>query len=428
MTSATLTPGQGDALQALLQRPRVARLFAALDGNGEELRIVGGAVRDALLGLPVTEIDLAATSTPEQTTARARRAGLKSVPTGVDHGTVTVIVDREPFEITTLREDVETDGRRAQVRFGRDFDADALRRDFTINAMSLDGQGRLHDPAGGLTDLGDPAGGRGPRVRFIGDATTRIREDYLRTLRFFRFHARFGQDAPDPDGFAAAIACRDGLDQLSRERVRAELLKLLAAPGAAEAITLMSGAGLLHRVSGIVAEPGRLERLIVREDRHGAAADALLRLAAAAVRVAEDARALQERLRLSGAEAMRLGNLARAQERLHCVRRLSLASARAMAAELGGEALTDAVALVDGAPWFLAGDNARDYVAALAAGAAAPVFPLRGADLLALGVTPGPAVGAMMAALRTHWLDAGCPEGAAARAGLLAHATDMAAG
>jgi len=427
VTPVTLTTQQHDALHALLQRPRVARLFAALDGNGEELRMVGGAVRDALLGLPVTEIDLAATSTPDETMARARRAGLKCVPTGVAHGTVTVIVDHEPFEITSLREDVATDGRRAQVRFGRDFDADALRRDFTINAMSLDGHGRLHDAAGGLADLED--GGRGPRVRFIGDAATRIREDYLRTLRFFRFHARFGQGTPDADGFAAAIACRDGLDQLSRERVRAELLKLLAAPGAAGAITLMSGAGLLHRVSGIVAEPGRLARLIARENQRGAAADALLRLAACAVRVVEDARSLQERLRLSGAEAMRLGNLARAQERLHDIRRLTLVSARAIAAELGGAALADASALVADEPWLGADADAMAYVAALAAGAAsAPAFPLRGADLLALGVKPGPAVGAMMAALRTHWLEAGCPEGKAARAGLLARATDMAAG
>lgn len=429
MTSATLTPNQREALQALLQRPQVARLFAALDARGEELRIVGGAVRDALLGLPVTEIDLAGAALPEETMARARRAGLKTVPTGIDHGTVTVIVDHEPFEITTLREDVETDGRRAQVRFGKDFNADALRRDFTINALSLDGQGRLHDPAGGLADLGAPASGHVPRVRFIGDAATRIREDYLRTLRFFRFHARFSQGAPDADGFAATIACRDGLDQLSRERVRAELLKLLAAPGAAEAITLMSGAGLLHRVSGIVAEPGRLARLVASETRRGAPADALLRLAACAVRVAEDARALQERLRLSGAEAGRLGNLARAQERLHDARRLTLTAARAMAAGMGGQALTDAAALVDGEPWFEPQDDAREYVTALASGvASAPAFPLRGADLLALGVAPGPAVGAMMATLRAHWLEAGCPEGKAARAGLLARATDMAAG
>lgn len=432
MSAPHLTSDQSAALHNLLQRPAVARVFAALDNNGEELRIVGGAVRDALLGLPVTEIDLATTALPEKTMTRARAAGLKAVPTGIEHGTITVVVDGAPFEVTTLREDVETDGRRAIVRFGRDFNADALRRDFTINAMSLDGEGRLHDPAGGLADLqseGGPQKGDAPKVRFIGDAVTRIREDYLRSLRFFRFHARFGASAPDAEGFAATILCRDGLDQLSRERVRAELLKLLAAPGAANAITLMSGAGLLHRVSGIVAEPGRVARLAARQEQRNEAADPLLLLAACAVRTVEDARALHDRLRLSGAETARLAQFAQALEQLRGMARLTLNRARAVAAQLGGQALADAVAIVTGDTRPAIDAEVHGFVDALAAGTVtAPVFPLRGADVLALGVQPGPAIGAMMAALRQGWLDAGCSEGETTRAELLARARDMAAG
>lgn len=434
MSESHLTSDQSAALNNLLQRPAVARAFKALDGEGAELRIVGGAVRDALLGLAVTEIDLAITALPDETMARARAAGLKAVPTGIEHGTVTVVVDGAPFEVTSLREDVETDGRRAIVRFGRDFSADAMRRDFTINAMSLDGQGRLHDPADGLDDLagggGGPQGGLSPKVRFIGDAVTRIREDYLRSLRFFRFHARFGTGSPDAEGFAATILCRDGLDQLSRERVRAELLKLLAASGAADAITLMSGAGLLHRVSGIVAEPGRMARLIARQNLRGeAAADPLLLLAACAVRTVEEAKALHERLRLSGAEAARLAQFAQALEQLRGPARLTLDRARAIAAQLGGQALADAVAVATGDTRPDIDADVHGFVDALAAGTVtAPVFPLRGADVLALGVPPGPAIGVMMAALRRDWLDAGCPEDAAARADLLARARDMAAG
>lgn len=425
-------------LQGLLRRPAIMRLFAALDGNGEELRIVGGAVRDALLGLAVDEIDLAITALPEETVARARRGGLKTVPTGLAHGTITVIVDRIPFEITTLREDVETDGRRAVVRFGRDFDADGLRRDFTINALSLDGSGQLHDPAGGLADLGI-AGLVGPdlvnvdgdaqpvRVRFIGDAETRIREDYLRSLRFFRFHARFGQGAPDAAGFAAAIRCRDGLESLSRERIRAELLKLLVAPGAASAITAMSGAGLLQRVSGIVAEPGRLARLMRRDQIDGAQPDPLLRLAACGVRIVEDAQALQDRLRLSGAEASRLAKLARAMEALHGMEALANAGARALAATHGAGAVNDALTILAGRQRPQIAGEARQTIAAMAAGTTPePVLPLRGADLLAMGVKPGPGIGTMIGELRRQWLAEGCPEGDSVRAALLAKAAELA--
>ncbi|MFC0282609.1 CCA tRNA nucleotidyltransferase [Camelimonas abortus] len=424
---SAVTPEERQAIGALLARPAVAQVFAALDGDGAELRLVGGAVRDALLGQAVDEIDMAVSLPPDAATERAQRAGLRVIPTGAEHGTITVLAGGERFEITSLREDVATDGRRAVVRFGTDFDADAMRRDFTINAMSVDGRGRLHDPAGGYADLRANAGR--PRVRFIGDALTRIREDYLRILRFFRFLARFGADAPDPDGFHAAIRGRDGLKRLSAERVRAELLKLLAAPDAAQAVALMAGAGLLLAVSGVVAEPGRLARLIARQAREGAPPDPLLRLGALAVRVREDAAALQQRLRLSGAETARLAGMARAMEALRSRRPLAAPQLRALAAEESVGALADALAVLapdGGAPALLTAGAAAQMQRFRDGTEPQPQLPLRGADVVALGVKPGPGVGAVMAAARRSWLADGCPTDAAARARLLALVRELA--
>ncbi len=237
-------------LTALLDRPGVRRAFAALDEPGAETRLIGGCVRDALLGIAAADIDLATTLLPEAVLARARAAGLKAVPTGIEHGTITLITGDGPIEVTTLREDVETDGRHAVVRFGSDFAQDAERRDFTVNALSLGRDGQLHDTTGGLADL------RSGRVRFIGDPATRIREDALRILRFFRFHARFGGGPPDAAALAACVAARDSLGRLSRERIRDEFLKLLAASGGPEMVTILSGTGLLARITGGVGELG----------------------------------------------------------------------------------------------------------------------------------------------------------------------------
>ena len=209
---------------AWLRDGPVARLLALLDRDGEEARAVGGAVRNALLGMPVEEVDVATTAVPEEVVRRVEAAGCKAVPTGIAHGTVTVIVDHTPVEVTTLREDVETFGRKARVAFGRDWKADAERRDFTINALSARADGVVHDYVGGLADIA------ARRVRFIGDPLQRIAEDYLRILRFFRFQAWFGDGAPDAAGLHACIASRAGLETLSRERVRMELMKLLARP------------------------------------------------------------------------------------------------------------------------------------------------------------------------------------------------------
>src|SRR5882762_2837542 len=227
-----------------------ARVLALLNGDGEEARVIGGAVRNALLKIPVGDIDIATTALPEEVIRRATAAGVKSVPTGIEHGTVTLVVDRQPFEVTTLREDAETFGRKAKVAFGRDWVRDAERRDFTINGLSVDADGVVHDHVGGLDDI------FAKRVRFIGDPNQRIAEDYLRILRFFRIHAAFGAGEPDRAGYLACIRARAGLASLSAERVRMEMLKLMVAQGAAGAITAMADGGLLLPILGGVAYTG----------------------------------------------------------------------------------------------------------------------------------------------------------------------------
>ena len=327
-------------IAAFLARPALSRLLAVLDGDGEEARIIGGAVRDLLLGKSVGDVDLATTALPEETLRRGREAGFKVVPTGLEHGTITLIVEGTPFEVTTLREDVETDGRRATVRFGRDFVTDARRRDFTVNALSLDRAGVVHDPCGGLADLA------ARRIRFIGDAQTRIREDYLRILRFFRFHARYGRGAPDAEGVGACIAGRDGLAGLSRERVRAELMKLLVAPGAAPALRAMAEAGLLMPMIGRVPHLARFEAVAEGEDEGVYPA---FRLAALAVGVREDALCLREALRLSNEEFDRIERIALALEGLSGRQApATLAQLRHLAHRVGQDAVAAGLVLLAG--------------------------------------------------------------------------------
>src|SRR6201998_4854768 len=241
MTSARLSDAPW------LRSGPAARVLGLLNAEGEEARVVGGAVRNALLGVPIVDIDIATTAVPAEVIRRAKAAGIKSVPTGIEHGTVTLVVDGQPFEITTLREDTETFGRRAKVSFGRDWVGDAHRRDFTINALSAGADGVVHDYVGGLEDLA------ARRVRFIGEPDQRIEEDYLRILRFFRFHAAFGAGGVDHDGYLACIKARAGLASLSAERMRMEMLKLLVADGAVGATTAMADGGLLLPVFGGIA-------------------------------------------------------------------------------------------------------------------------------------------------------------------------------
>ncbi len=398
-----------EAARALLADPGLARVLAVLDRDGEEARVVGGAVRNALLGRPVSDHDVATTATPDVVTARARAAGLRVVPTGLDHGTVSVLVDGTPFEVTTLREDVETDGRHAVIRFGRDFERDALRRDFTVNALSLGADGTVHDYAGGLADIA------ARRVRFIGDPATRIREDFLRILRFFRFSADYA-DGLDGDGLAASITERAGLARLSRERVRQELLKLLAARRAAPVVAAMAGAGLLDPLLGLAARPDRLARLVAIEPD----ADAVARLAALAATGPDDAEGLREALRLSRAEAARIEGATTVFARLAVRGEAPLPLLREILFEHGQRAALDGLALAwaDGAA---APDDASWSAArAFLTEAPEPRFPFSAADLLARGMVPGRALGEALKRLRTAWIKAGFPQDPGTLEGLLA--------
>ncbi len=392
------------ALAGLLADPAVARAMAVLDGGGEETRIVGGAVRNALIGLPTADVDMATTATPDVVMQRARDAGLRCVPTGFEHGTVTVVVAGRPFEVTSLREDVETDGRRAKVRFGRDFDEDARRRDFTINSLSLTSDGVLHDPLGGEADLA------ARRVRFIGDADQRIAEDYLRVLRFFRFHAAYGEGPLDAAGLAAAIRGRAGLEQLSAERVRAELLKLLAARRGPETAAEAAQAGLLDFALAGVVTPMRLARLAEIEAARGLAADAVLRLSAFAILVREDADRLRDRLRLSNAEHRRLYAAAHALEALHG---RAMPPAGTELAELvfarSVDATLDALMLAHADSGATAEDRtwAEGYAATEALRELK--MPVTGDDLKQRGVTEGRAIGATLKTLQAKWIRAGFP-------------------
>ena len=392
------------AIAALLREPKLARALAMLNGDGEETRVVGGAVRNAWLDEPVADVDLATTATPDEVTRRARAAGAKVVPTGYEHGTVTVIIDGRPFEVTTLREDVETDGRRAVVRFGRDFAADARRRDFTVNALFLDVHGAVHDDVNGLADLAVR------RVRFIGEARQRIREDYLRILRLFRFHAAYGAGEIDGEAFAAAVAERAGLATLSRERVRSEMLKLLVARRAGEAARVFSESGLLGPLLGGVPMPGRLARLIEIENARGVAPDPIRRLAALAMLVAEDAARLRDSLRLSNAEGDRLAKAAEALAEWHG--RATPPAAGALREALfhhGRVACLDALALAQAEA--RAAPDAPEWLSAwrFLSDTPEPRLPFGGADLLKRGVPAGRAMGDMLKRLQAAWIRAGFP-------------------
>ena len=388
-----------------LNEGALPELLAVLDGQGEEARVVGGAVRNARLGLPAQEIDVATTAVPQEVVHRVQTAGFKPVPTGIEHGTITVVVDKVPFEVTTLRQDVETDGRHAKVAFGRDWRADAERRDFTINAFSATRDGTVYDYVGGLADLATR------RVRFIGDPKQRIEEDFLRILRFFRFHAAYGtSDHPDREGLIACISCRAGLDTLSRERVRMELMKLVVAPHAVPTLIAMSDAGLTLRVLGGVSYLGAFEMMAKVEAALGAAPDPVRRLAALGVWVAEDAERLWQKLRLTNAEHERLISMGEGWR--HISPGLSEPARRALLYRLGALKFTDAALLAWARSSAGAHDTSWHGLAALPQRWTAPVFPLKAADLMERGVEKGPALGAAMAAAEEAWIAADFPEDA----------------
>jgi len=378
------------------------RLLAVLDRDGEEARAVGGAVRNALMGLGISEIDVATTAVPDEVVRRVQAAGFKPVPTGIEHGTITVVIDKHPFEVTTLRRDVETYGRHAKVAFGRDWQVDAERRDFTINAFSASRDGTVYDYVGGEADLD------ARRVRFIGDPNKRIEEDYLRILRFFRFHASYAEGRPDEAGLAACIVHRDGLDQLSRERVRAELLKLLLAPRAAPTLTAMTDSGLLLRVLGGVPYLAGFENMAKVEAEIGKAPDAVQRLGALGVWVAEDAERLWQKLRLTNDEHERLASMAEGWRRISPD--LGEPKERALLYCQGPEQFIDHVLL----GWARSRETSHDAdwrtLATLPARWTAPVFPLKAADFIKRGVGKGPALGEAMRAAEAAWIAAGFPD------------------
>jgi poly(A) polymerase len=377
-----------------------ARVLGLLDGNGEEARVVGGAVRNALLKLAPGDIDIATTALPAEVIRRAKAAGIKSVPTGIEHGTVTLVVNGQPFEVTTLREDAETYGRKARVAFGRDWARDAERRDFTINGLSVGADGVVHDHVGGLDDIAVR------RVRFIGDPKARITEDYLRILRFFRIHAAYGAGEPDRAGYLACVSARAGLATLSAERLRMEMLKLMVAPGAAAAIVAMADGGLLLSILGGIAYTGPFAKMIAVERRLGLEPGPIRRLGALAVAVTEDARRIASRLRLTNAEARALDSMGHRWWRLAG---MDEATARRRLYRLGEAGYRDRLLLA----WARAGDDTEPVpwreLATLPERWSAPKFPLKAADFVARGIAEGPALGQVLALAEDAWLAAEFP-------------------
>jgi poly(A) polymerase len=383
-----------------LKSGATSRVLKLLNAGGEEARVVGGAVRNALLNIAIGDVDIATTALPDEVIRRAKVAGIKSVPTGIDHGTVTLVVDAQPFEVTTLREDTETFGRKAKVAFGRDWVGDARRRDFTINALSVGIDGVVHDYVGGLDDIA------ARRVRFIGDPAQRIEEDYLRILRFFRIHAAFGAGEVDRAGYLACIRARGGLASLSAERVRMEILKLLVADGAIGAVEAMADGGLLQAIVGGVAYTGPFAAMIAAERALSLKGDAIRRLAGLAVAVTEDARRLATRLRLSNAEAKRLDSMGHRWWRLA---EMDEARARRLLYRLGEDAYRERVMLA----WARSADPGAAArwreLATLPARWSAPRFPLKAADFIARGIAEGPQLGHVMTLAEDAWLAADFP-------------------
>ena len=367
-------------------------VVAALSISADKLRIVGGAVRDGLLGLPVADVDLATTLTPDEVITALESARIKAVPTGIDHGTITAVSGGKTFEITTLRRDVSTDGRRATVAFSTDWQEDAARRDFTINALYADpSSGEVFDYFGGLDDL------REKKVRFIGDATARIAEDHLRILRYFRFYARFGKSPPDADAIEACEAAANSLMALSRERIADELLKLLALPDPSDSVRLMVNHKIFSAFLPELAVDAmeRLERLLDREKNVSSEPNAGRRLSAL---LPDDRIAVEQvasRLKLSNKTRVELSE-----------RTAELSPDSASAKALGyrhGVAMATDMFLLHGA------DDWCDGVEALQ-NWTPPIFPIKGGALVSRGLTAGPLVAKALKVSEHLWVAEGFPD------------------
>jgi poly(A) polymerase len=366
----------------------MARMLDALGADEGLTRYVGGAIRDDLLGIEGDDIDLATRIPPDEVMERLRKARIKAVPTGIDHGTITAVSGGHPYEVTTLRRDVTTDGRRATIAFTDDWKEDAARRDFTINALSADPvSGEIFDYFGGLDDI------ERRRVRFIGDPLQRIAEDHLRILRFFRFHARFGAGNPEPDAVDACAARANDLMALSRERIADELLKLLGLPDPAPTITIMLARGILAPVlPEIVGDAGqRLASLIAAEQDAAIPPNPIRRLAALLPRDPDVASDIAARLRLSNKAKKRLVDAASDDLDL---------PPRELAYRLGVDQAIDRLLLAGNS------DEARAI-----AGWSPPRLPLGGGALIARGVTKGPGVARMLRRIEDRWIAADFPRG-----------------
>jgi poly(A) polymerase len=388
-----------------LRNPATQRVFDCLNKQGHVARAVGGCVRNSLLdgtgstGLEIepafTDVDIATTATPEQSLALAAAAGLRTAPTGLQHGTITIITDGQGFEVTTLRRDVATDGRHAQVAFTNDWALDAARRDLTINALYANSNGTLFDPLDGYDDL------LHRRIRFVGEPKQRIREDYLRILRFFRFYAQYGQGPLDLSGLEACISERRGLAQLSPERIRQELLKLLIAPGVTPTLTLMAEHGLLAEIAPAVPNIARMARLI---ELDVPSSDAALRLAALLISVEEDALRLADDLRLSRSEKAVL-SLAASALSSHKPGRISELVARQMLYKYGPENFERLIKFHGALDNRTLSPNLWLNLLALPERWQAPTFPISGHELLQRGSVPGQAMGQLLQALELIWVD-----------------------
>jgi len=379
------------ARQLWMNSEGVLRIFAAITQSGGKLRFVGGCVRDALLGKCVGDVDLACDLPPEKSVEIFKAANIKVSPTGIEHGTITAIADHKGYEITTLRRDVETDGRHAKVEFTGDWQADAARRDFTMNALYADPDGTVHDYFNGRDDLAKGL------VRFIGSPEDRIKEDVLRILRFFRFHAWFGQGPADAAGLKACRDLAPSLPQLSVERVWREIAKLLAADNPAPAWRLMIDHQILPHILPEATNITRLENLLISEKKFENPTSNLARFAALLPQDAEAAGKIAQKLKLSNRETAHLQALATLPANLRG--KLDPIPFRRMLYEYGPELCREAALLL------AAEDRAADLEPALTTAAAweKPVFPLKGEDLLKIGLAPGPKVGETLRALEEWW-------------------------
>ncbi|TLP48300.1 CCA tRNA nucleotidyltransferase [Cohaesibacter sp. CAU 1516] len=387
-----------------LNRPDLQALFTLLNRDGHEVRVVGGAVRNALLGEPVGDIDCATTAPPSLVMDWARAEDIRVLPTGLDHGTVTLLIDDTPFEVTTLRSDVETDGRHAKVAFGRDWAEDARRRDFTMNALYLDHEGRLYDPTGlGIADA------RIRCVRFIGDASERIAEDYLRVLRFFRFYAHYGKHFTDQD-YHACIEAQSNLSSLSAERVGAEMTKLLRGAYASEALQVMHEGGMLGDILRCVPRLGRFDRLVSMSREMHLKPTVPLLLTVLCVKVEEDALRLARTLRLPNRMRDHMVRLVNgvgpiddmSEERLQ---QLAYWHGKDVAQDLAMLALVYHQIAPDLTSLSMMMRNLDLWDA--------PRFPINGRDLIAFGIKPGPKMGEWLHDLETLWVESGFAMGKA---------------